>query len=155
MKPLPLFSLLGGSVAAIWFSYPWLINSPLAHLIVPTSNWTTRGVVGDSFGALNTLFAGLALAGLVVNIYLQSIQLKKLELREEDNEKLIKAQASAIRDTALLNYYNSEIDRLDRHSIEVESGADPDKAERFWAKLAELRARRDDLVKLIDASRER
>jgi hypothetical protein len=154
MKPHFVFLTLGGCVLGIWLAFPWLINTPLAHRIVPSATWASRGVVGDSFGALNTLFAGLALAGLAVNIYLQSVQLKKLESREAENEKQLKAQAGAIRDTALLTYYNSEIDRLDKYAIEVEGGADPEKAARFWAKLEDLRSRRDGLVQMILKARQ-
>jgi hypothetical protein len=154
VKPVLLFLGLACVILGVWLAFPWLINTTLAHRIVPNVTWATRGVVGDSFGALNTLFSGMALAGLAVNIYLQSIQLKKLESREAENERQLRAQAGAIRDTALLAYYNSEIDRLDKYAIEVDAGADPQKAARFWAKLQDLRSRRDDLVQQILEARQ-
>jgi hypothetical protein len=40
------------------------------------STWEERGVVGDSFGAVNALFSGLAFAGVVVALWLQREQMK-------------------------------------------------------------------------------
>jgi len=103
-------------------------------------------VIGDSFGALNTLFAGLALAGLVMNIHLQSAQLRKLERKEEDNEKQLGAQAEALRFTALLHYYNNEIDRLERLLREIRSSGESETTTKLWERHDELRAERDKIV---------
>lgn len=45
------------------------------------SSWADAGVFGDMFGAINTLFAGLAFAGIIFAIFLQS---KELELQREE-----------------------------------------------------------------------
>lgn len=34
-------------------------------------SWTDRGTFGDMFGAVNTLFSGLAFAGVIYAIFLQ------------------------------------------------------------------------------------
>lgn len=47
----------------------------------PATDLTKLGTFGDSFGALNTLFSGLAFAAIVVSIYIQS---KELEATRED-----------------------------------------------------------------------
>ena len=51
-------------------------------------DWQTRGQVGDSFGALNALFSGLAFAGLIATILLQSkelaLQRKELVLQRRE-----------------------------------------------------------------------
>jgi hypothetical protein len=39
-------------------------------------NWSESGVFGDTFGAINSLFSGLAFAGLLYTILLQSRELK-------------------------------------------------------------------------------
>ena len=46
-------------------------------------DWTQRGLFGDSFGALNSFFSGLALAGVIITIYLQSreLRLQRKEMR--------------------------------------------------------------------------
>ncbi|MFM5589266.1 putative phage abortive infection protein [Aeromonas rivipollensis] len=49
------------------------------------------GVFGDSFGALNTLFSGLAFSGIIVSIFLQSQDLKlnraEIKLNREEIEQ--------------------------------------------------------------------
>jgi hypothetical protein len=47
-------------------------------------SWTEKGTFGDSFGALNTLFSGLAFAGLLITILIQ-----KEELKDQKNEFLL------------------------------------------------------------------
>lgn len=60
--------------------------------------WTDRGTFGDMFGAINTLFSGLAFAGVIYAVFLQSKELKlqreELELTRNELEKSTKAQAS-------------------------------------------------------------
>ncbi|MFZ6819718.1 hypothetical protein [Undibacterium sp. Ji22W] len=112
MKKYIFISLLFACVIGLWIAYPFIISQQFVVDLFPKGNWASRGVVGDSFGALNTLFSGLALAGLAVNIYLQSVQLKKLEAKEEENSKRLDLQSETLSLTALLNYHNSEIDRL-------------------------------------------
>lgn len=49
---------------------------------------TSFGAYGDAFGALNTLFAGLAFSGILVSIFLQSKELSETreELRGQKNQ---------------------------------------------------------------------
>lgn len=44
------------------------------HYVIP--EWSASGVFGDTFGAINSLFSGLAFAGLLYTILLQSRELK-------------------------------------------------------------------------------
>lgn len=44
------------------------------HHLMP--KWSESGVFGDTFGAINSLFSGLAFAGLLYTILLQSRELK-------------------------------------------------------------------------------
>ncbi|MCG7949111.1 MAG: hypothetical protein N0C84_22500 [Candidatus Thiodiazotropha taylori] len=59
--------------------------------------WPDRGTFGDMFGAVNTLFSGLAFAGLIYAIYLQSreLSLQRVELMQtrEELAKSAKSQA--------------------------------------------------------------
>lgn len=147
MKLKHFFFSLPALVLVAWLVYPHVLMSSWAKWFFPQGDWARRGVIGDSFGALNTLFAGLALAGLAVNIYLQNVQLKKLEDRELNNERQLAAQAQALRLTALLTYYNNEIDRLERLSNElVELKPDHKTKTKFWDRFAELAAKRDAIV---------
>lgn len=44
---------------------------------IPT--WTDRGLFGDTFGALNTFFSGIALFGIIYALFLQQHQLKTMQ----------------------------------------------------------------------------
>ncbi len=58
-------------------------------------NWTDLGQIGDSFGALNTLFSGLAFAGVIYTILLQH---KELGLQREElktTREVLKRSAEA------------------------------------------------------------
>ena len=106
------FLLLFAGILSIWIAYPFIISLPALTEYFPRTGWAARGVVGDSFGALNTLFSGLALTGVALNIYIQTKQLEKLEQEQERNTGLLKEQITALKLTAQLNYYNDEIQRL-------------------------------------------
>ena len=45
-------------------------------MLAALDNWAARAAFGDMFGAVNTLFSGLALAGVILAIYLQSQELR-------------------------------------------------------------------------------
>ncbi|VXA85060.1 conserved hypothetical protein [Aeromonas veronii] len=57
-----------------WYFYPFW-SYIYKDVFFNTEN-AEMGVFGDSFGALNTLFSGLAFSGIIVSIFLQSQQLK-------------------------------------------------------------------------------
>ncbi|MDO9319550.1 MAG: hypothetical protein Q7V56_15315 [Gammaproteobacteria bacterium] len=70
-------------------------------IITGLSTWSDRGTFGDMFGAVNTLFSGLAFAGVIYAIYLQSkeLELQRMELELTRNElaKSAEAQNSQVR----------------------------------------------------------
>ena len=67
-------------------------------------DWVKSGSFGDTFGAINSLFSGLALAGIIYTIYLQktelSLQRKELEYTREELSRTADAQE---RTTKLMN----------------------------------------------------
>ena len=73
-------ALLAGTIVGAWFLYPaWL---QVVFTVQEDTTFLARlGTFGDSFGALNTLFSGLAFSGIIVSIVLQSRELK--ETRKE------------------------------------------------------------------------
>lgn len=102
-----LFSLL---IFIVWLSYPfwmqWIFHQlsdfgfEISAIENPTlSNCTVDkksfgdlfGTFGDSFGALNTLFSGLAFSGIIISIFLQSKELKatrdEVEAQRKEFEK--------------------------------------------------------------------
>lgn len=91
-------------VILVWILYPYLVAYAHLPLIPKRASWGLLGTYGDSFGALNTLFSGLALAGLALNIYLQNSQINKIETREQN------IQSEQIR----LSLYNRRFQVYDR-----------------------------------------
>lgn len=80
------------SILCVWVITPmilsWQIETP-----------ERRGLFGDSFGALNSLFSGLAFAGVIIAILLQRNELKlqrqELELTRNELTKSTEAQEKA------------------------------------------------------------
>jgi len=67
------------------------------------------GPFGDTFGVLNTLFSGLAMAGVVVAIFMQK---EELHLQREELKRSVKAQqvsGGMLELTAKINVYSSLI----------------------------------------------
>jgi hypothetical protein len=116
----------------------WLVSFPVIKLLTNyKTDFSQIGIVGDSFGAINALFSGLAFVGLIFTIYLQKnelrlqreeLKLQRFELKEnreqlrrsaesqEKTEYLIKKQLRLGNRTAkidalttIINSYNNDI----------------------------------------------
>lgn len=94
-------------VCAAWYVYPRVLAVVFPSFIESTSQPTERGVFGDSFGALNALFAGLAFAGLICAIFLQrkelryqreelQLQRKELCLTRQELQRSAEAQEKSV-----------------------------------------------------------
>ena len=81
----------------------WACGGVLPHLW--HSCWEGAGQFGDSFGAINALFSGLALGGVIVAIWLQS---RELELQREEMSKGVEAQQDSARLIALAALLQSD-----------------------------------------------
>ena len=87
-------------------------------------NWTDRGTFGDTFGAVNALFAGLAFGGIIYTILLQRkelalqrqeladtrVELKRSADAQEKSEKALSDQIESMKVSAKLNALNSLIE---------------------------------------------
>ncbi|PME35100.1 hypothetical protein BCV39_18860 [Vibrio sp. 10N.286.55.E10] len=75
-----------------WLKYPELVQ--LAFQTSVDSN-EKRALFGDSYGSLNTLFSGLAFAGIIVSIFLQSQELRstRAEIRAQKDEFQLQTKA--------------------------------------------------------------
>jgi hypothetical protein len=84
-------------VFAIGFSV--LVVFVAIELVVyfSAATWADRGTIGDSFGAVNALFSGLALAGVVCAILLQreELQLQREEIKATRVEHAKSSQAQS------------------------------------------------------------
>ncbi|WP_108422669.1 hypothetical protein [Flagellimonas amoyensis] len=80
-KYFPLFLRIAGVCLVIAVVFPFAINQVF-------SDWAKSGTFGDTFGALNALFSGLALAGVIVTILIQRTELKnqRIELGLQRDE---------------------------------------------------------------------
>jgi hypothetical protein len=76
------FVLIFLGVVVLWITcWALLVNHPYFY---GGLRWEQRGQFGDMFGVLNALFSGLAFAGIIVTILLQSeeLSLQRVELAE-------------------------------------------------------------------------
>lgn len=96
MKQSHVLWVLFGSCAIflIWFLTPLIVvNLFDPGLLVETQSISGLGTVGDTYGILNSLFTGLALAAIVVAIFIQASQLRSqnenLELYRQEVDKTI------------------------------------------------------------------
>lgn len=66
---VPLFVWIGAVVAV------WMLSAGL--IVYWFKDWSERGQFGDTFGAVNSLFSGLAFAGVVLALLLQNHALRQ------------------------------------------------------------------------------
>lgn len=92
-----------------------------AYFSLRDDSYVERGTFGDMFGAVNSLFSGLALAGIILTILLQrkELALQRKELRDtreelkrtasaqENSEKALTRQAENLKITAKLTALSS------------------------------------------------
>ncbi|GEM_PF-2189126 len=105
----------------IWIAIGLLIISIVFPFFVNCffSDWSKSGTFGDTFGALNTLFSGLALAGVIVTIMMQ-----KTELKNQQHElSLQRSEMQETRKEFLVNratniVYN-QLDRFEKNLGEL------------------------------------
>ena len=83
-----VLSILGIAVFFVliwgWITFKMM---PRFILWIPKSHRKEAGQVGDSFGAANALFSALALAGVIVTLFMQRMELKRQREDSESNQK--------------------------------------------------------------------
>lgn len=83
-NPFRVFAIIAAFIIAFWGTN-WFLFLRFAE------SWSVRGQFGDSFGSVNALFSGLALAGILVTIWMQREELKlqrtELALQREEMAK--------------------------------------------------------------------
>lgn len=111
-KYFPLFLKIAGIFLIIAFIFPFIINYFF-------SDWTKSGTFGDTFGALNALFSGLALAGVIVTILIQRTELKnqRIELSLQRNEMKETRKEFLLNRTTSLVY--NQLDRFEKALSEL------------------------------------
>ncbi|MFQ2050990.1 putative phage abortive infection protein [Aeromonas veronii] len=111
------------AVCAAWVFYP--VWSGVYRNLLVSSSMAEMGVFGDSFGALNTLFSGLAFTGIIVSIFIQSEELKATREELEATRFEMKSQGEQFKaQTEVLNlqvFENTFFNMLKLHGDIVES----------------------------------
>lgn len=76
-------------VSLLWWKYPtWIVHEWMFDKLLTGKVFApSLGEFGDVYGALNTLFSGLAFSGVIISIVLQSIELRAT--RKEMNSQVL------------------------------------------------------------------
>ncbi|HXF40658.1 MAG TPA: hypothetical protein VN687_13155 [Blastocatellia bacterium] len=118
-----LIVLLFLVVLVFWLaSWYWITHSSL-------SGWQDRSSFGEMFGAINSLFSGLAFAGVIYTIYLQTQELalqreeliqtrRELKRSAEAQEKSERALNEQVYLLACSAYLSAEIARMQSYPHE-------------------------------------
>src|SRR5690606_17512203 len=109
---LRIFIIISTILILISIAFPLIVYESFP-------DWTTRGTFGDSFGALNSLFSGLALSGVVVTILLQrtELSLQRTELKETRKEFLLNRTTNLV--YAQLDRFENAVNEFTFHHNEM------------------------------------
>lgn len=101
---LTIFGLIAAGISVVFFQYNAYIKADWDRL-------DELGTLGDAFGGLNAFFSGIGIAGIIVAIIMQSIELRnqRQELRENTNSLLLTSYLNAL--DSLRGCYAFEISR--------------------------------------------
>jgi hypothetical protein len=97
-KYFKYFIIIAAILVAVSVLFPFAVN----HYF---DDWAKSGTFGDTFGALNAVFSGIAIAGLIVTILLQrkelahqrvELALQRTEMQETRKEFLINRTTSVV-----------------------------------------------------------
>lgn len=117
--------LLGFVIFLTWRTFPDWIGH-VFDIKNSAEQQSLLGTFGDSFGALNTLFSGLAFAGIIISIFLQSKELSETrgEIKAQGDQFKLQTQAlnRQVFETTLFQLISLHNEILD--SVTVLAGAD-------------------------------
>lgn len=94
----------------------WVVLGAGLQLLTESPN--DAGVIGDAFGAVNALFSGLAFAGVILALLLQTrdLQLQRQELEETRAELAKSAEAQTLTHAAMIDEARRENQRRCREA---------------------------------------
>lgn len=84
-----------GLYLIVFAVFTWAISFVLLRFHAPILS--ERGQIGDSFGAINALFSGLAFAGVIYTVYLQRKELKLQRKEQKLQRKEFEQQNKTLR----------------------------------------------------------
>jgi len=129
----PLSTLTGKKIAAAVGVVALIQAAGFGLVYHFIANWAERGQFGDLFGVTNSFFSGLAFAGLIYTIYLQSrqieIQAREIRRGEINTQESLRLSSESVGlaneelqiarkrerlelSVILLNHYEGELKRI-------------------------------------------
>lgn len=133
-KSSTFVAVIAVSIVAIW-----VISGIVIYFSLET--WSDRGTFGDMFGAINALFSGLALAGVVYAILQQQEELslhykelKRTASAQEKSEKALREQVEIQAQSAKLNAMSTVLSHLNSE-IAHSSGLDKERLQKDAQKV--------------------
>lgn len=133
-----------------------LIQSSIIYCIyLKFNDWSASGAFGDTFGATNSLFSGLALAGLIYTVILQTEELKiqreELKLTRDQVTEQAEAQKKQARYTLLICQLNALTSRQEQYTDLYINGKTLDpKIENFETMRQEISKLKTQIDKLLE-----
>ena len=118
----------------LWAGSPFVLNFFLNDTV-------KQGAFGDSFGAINSLFSGLAFAGIIYTIALQrkelELQREELKLTREELQKSAEAQTEASKTLSITAQLNSLTAKLNHYGKTL-IGLKQDHSHKDYGKIKSL-----------------
>jgi len=137
----------------------WLSSFIILPYIIPIEE--SRGLFGDSFGALNTLFSGMAFAGIIATIILQrnELQLQREELKltrkeltksaaaQDASQKALNLQVKLMTKQAVLSAYQTSYSgNLELLASRISVQGDPQARQKAMDELTELKGKINKII---------
>jgi hypothetical protein len=113
---------LGPLVAVVMAG--WLAVTCALHATMGTLGGSAA--VGDSFGAVNALFSGLAFGGVVIALVIQSRQLRLQVQEQRQTQIAVRDQAESIILTTYMGIANEYVRELSKAAAKTDSGIPED-----------------------------
>lgn len=93
----------------------WAISLIVAWVV--SSSWTERGAIGDTFGAINALFSGLAFAGVIVALFMQRAELELQRKELEETREVLKQTAATQEKAARISAAATVLAEVERQRV--------------------------------------
>ena len=90
----------------------WLLSIPIMYLFFPRP--VTAHDFGDMFGAIHALFSGLALAGVIYAVLMQTEDIKNNQMQIEKSIRASEISAKLAAYSALLQESDNALERYER-----------------------------------------
>jgi len=126
----------------------WLLSIPIMSVFFPFP--MTADEFGDMFGALNALFSGLALAGVIYAVWIQTEDVKTNQAHIEKSIKASEISAKLAAYSTLLQEANNALERYERWEEKSKDADYRQVKEKVRNNIIRYRAEIEELIKCLD-----